>query len=268
MTDDFSSNSFVASARKIEIALGKILHHSLIVNPDAALQELALELYTENVNFLPAAVTAKLIRNEECTQWLIMSVPEQSKAHMNAVLEAAIYIEWDQKQKGYQFAGNYIDTYADSYEYENYNPLKTVKVPILLTHAKEIMDWLKRYGTKAADDILGKWVALNDKEQCREMGEYFYKRALTSPDNRNDIYYMNECGWTVCKGLGIKHIQNNPNITTWSLYYWLSDLSKDKDAVMEEAKAICDIIKGGGIKLKNVKTQDFEKYMDNWYERS
>ncbi len=268
ITEESFSSSFAASARKIEIALGKILHHSLLVNPDTALQELALELYTGNVNFLPAAVTAKLIRNEECTQWLIMSVPEQSKEHMNAVLEAAIYIEWDQKQKGYQFAGNYIDTYADSYEYEHYNPLKTVEVPIPLTHAKEIMDWLKRYGTKAADDILGKWVALNDKEQCQEMGEYFYKRALVSPDNHSDIYYMKKCGWTVCKGLGVKYIKNNPNVTAWSLYYWLSDLSEDKAAVMEEAKAICDKIKSGEIKMKSSKLQDFEKYMDNWYERS
>lgn len=266
--DDSSSGSFAASARKIEIALGKILHHSLLVNPDAALQELALELCTGTVNFLPAAVTAKLIRNEECAQWLAVSVPEQSKEHRNAVLEAAAYVKWDQKQGGYQFAGSYIDTYADSYEYEYYNPFKTVEVPIPLTHAKDIMDWLKQYGTKAADDILGQWIALNDKEQCQEMGEYFYKRALVSPDDHSDIYYMNACGWTVCKGLGIKYVQKNPNITSWSLYYWLSDLSKDKDAVMEEAKAICDAVKGGGMKLKNVKIEDFEKYMDNWYERT
>lgn len=268
ITEESLSSSFAASARKIEIALGKILHHSLFVNPDTALQELALELYTGNVNFLPAAVTTKLIRNEECTQWLVMSVPEQSKEHMNAVLEAAAYIKWDQRQEGYQFVGDYIDTYADSYEYEHYNPLKTVEVPISLTHAKEIMDWLKRYRTKAADDILGEWVALNDKEQCQEMGEYFYKRALVSPDNHSDIYYMKKCGWTVCKGLGVKYIKNNPNVTAWSLYYWLSDLSEDKAAVMEEAKAICDKIKSGEIKMKSSKLQDFEKYMDNWYERS
>lgn len=267
-TDDTPSNSFVASARKIEIALGKILHHSLIVNPDAALQELALELYTEYVTFLPAAVTAKLIRNEECAQWLAASVPEQSKEHKEAILEAATYIKWDQKQERYLFAGSYVDTFADSYEYEYYNPHKTVEVPIELSHAKEVMDWLKQYETKAADDILGQWVALNDKEQCQEMGEYFYKRALVSPDYNSNIYYMNACGWTVCKGLGIKYVQKNPNITSWSLYYWLIDLSKDKDAVMEEAKAICDTIKGGGVKLKNVKVQDFEKYMDSWYDRT
>lgn len=267
-TDDAPSNSFIASARKIEIALGKILHHSLIVNPDAALQELALELYTEYVTFLPAAVTAKLIRNEECAQWLAASVPEQSKEHKAAILEAATYIKWDQKQERYLFAGSYVDTFADSYEYEYYNPHKTVEVPIELSHAKEVMDWLKQYETKAADDILGQWVALNDKEQCQEMGAYFYKRALVSPDYNSNIYYMNACGWTVCKGLGIKYVQKNPNITSWSLYYWLIDLSKDKDAVMEEAKAICDTIKGGGIKLKNVKVQDFEKYMDSWYDRT
>lgn len=268
ITEESLSSPFAASARKIEIALGKILHHSLFVNPDTALQELALELYTGNVNFLPAAVTTKLIRNEECTQWLVMSVPEQSTEHMKAVLEATAYIKWDEKQEGYLFSGDYIDTYADSYEYEYYNPLKTVEVPISLTHAKEIMDWLKRYRTKAADEILGNWVVLNDKEQCQEMGEYFYKRALVSPDNHSDIYYMKKCGWTVCKGLGVKYIKSNPNVTAWSLYYWLSDLSEDKAAVMEEAKAICDKIKSGEIKMKSSKLQDFEKYMDNWYERS
>jgi len=67
------------------------------------------------------------------------------------------------------------------------------------------------------------------------------------------------------KGLGIKHAQNNPNISSWSLYYWLIDLSKDKDAVMEEAKAICDKVKSGELKMKNFKEQDFERYMNNWY---
>lgn len=263
ITEESLSSPFAASARKIEIALGKILHHSLFVNPDTALQELALELYTGNVNFLPAAVTTKLIRNEECTQWLVMSVPEQSTEHMKAVLEATAYIKWDEKQEGYLFSGDYIDTYADSYEYEYYNPLKTVEVPISLTHAKEIMDWLKRYRTKAADEILGNWVVLSDKEQCQEMGEYFYKRALVSPDNYNNIYNMKKCGWTVCKGLGIKYVKNNANITPYSLYYWLSGLSKDKAAVQEEAKAICDMINSGEIKMKNFKIQEFEKYMDN-----
>ena len=74
ITEESLSSSFAASARKIEIALGKILHHSLFVNPDTALQELALELYTGNVNFLPAAVTTKLIRNEECTQWHLIAL--------------------------------------------------------------------------------------------------------------------------------------------------------------------------------------------------
>lgn len=270
--DEISTISFAANVRRIEIALGKILHHSLIVNPDVALQELALELYTANVKFvpanikfLPAAITAKLIREEVCAEWLAALVPKQSKEHMVAVLEAAAYIKWDQKQGGYEFVGNYIDTYADSYESEYYNPFKMVEVPVELSHAKEVMDWLRQYETKAADDILGNWVVLNDKEQCQEMGEYFYNRALVSRDNNNCIYFMNECGWTVCKGLGIKHAQNNPNISSWSLYYWLIDLSKDKDAVMEEAKAICDKVKSGELKMKNFKEQDFERYMNNWY---
>lgn len=253
----------------IETALGKVLHHSLIANPDMDLQALAVELYQNtnaketNIKFLPAVITVKFSNDEDCTKWLeeqvtekILLVPKFSQERMKAVIEAAAYVRWDERACGYEFWGTNADIY--------YPDCRVVRRPIKLLYAAKIMEWLKKHASERVDDILAQWVVLDDKDMCREMGEYFYKKALAIADNRDYMEYMKTCGWTVCQDLGVKRVKEKPDILSWALYSWLTILPGGKEAVMEEMKTICDMVKSGKLKASKLKIEDLERSMADW----
>ena len=159
----------------IETALGKVLHHSLIANPDMDLQALAAELYQNknakqtNIKFLPAVITVKFSNDEDCTKWLeeqvterILLVPKFSQERMKAVIEAAAYVRWDERACGYEFWGTNADIY--------YPDCRVVRRPIKFSYAAKIMEWMKKHASERVDDILAQWVVLDDKDMCRKMG--------------------------------------------------------------------------------------------------
>ena len=251
----------------IETALGKVLHHSLIANPDLDLQALAVELYQNkntketNIKFLPAVISVKFSNDEDCSNCLeeqvtekILLVPKQERK--KAVIEAAAYVKWDERACGYEFWGTNADIY--------YPDCRVVRRPMKLSSAAKIMEWLKKHASERVDDILAQWVVLDDKDMCQEMGEYFYKKALVITDNRNYMECMKTCGWTVCKGLGVKHVKKHPDILSWALHSWLTILPGSKEAIMEEMRTICDMVKSGQLKANRLKIEDLEKNMTDW----
>ena len=260
---------YKSNIREIETALGKILHHSLLVNPDPDLQALAYELYQDanskktNLKFLPAAITVQLSNDEACTEWLqeqvtdkIFLIPKFSKERMKAVVEAMAYIKWDSLENSYVFFGTYLEV--------PFPEKKSVSRPIRLSHAKEIIEWLKKHSSKVVDEILSCWIPLNDKYICENMGEYFYKKALITGYNQMYLASMKKCGWKVCKGLGVKLVKDASEIQSWTLNSWMTMLPGDYDAVMEEARTICDMVRSGALKVEKLNIEDFERYMDRW----
>lgn len=255
----------------IETAVGKVLHHSLIVNPDSALRALAMELYQNgnsgktNIKFLPAAVTVKFFEGTDCTEWLKEQVIDEdplfskySTERVKAVAEAANFVCWDRKRNEYKVYGSYTDVY--------YPDSKSVERPVKLPHAKEIINWLREYGTLwDTDNIRAQWVPLNDEGLCREMGEYFYQKSLAAPDG-HCFEYMKEFGWEKCQGLGASVVRNNPSISTWSLYNWMTMMPGSKEAVMEEMRSVCHMIKNGELRVKHLNTIELENYMEKWYK--
>lgn len=251
----------------VETMLGKVLHHSLIINPDAALQELALELYQgkgagkSNVKFLAVAITVKIVRDEDCTDWLGEQIKDQnllaakqSKERKNALVEAIAYITWNQKRDGYIFSGYYMEDY--------YTKNKKFEIPIRLKYAKEMIEWLKKHSSKEVDEVLAGWVALNDDEMRRTMGEYFYKKALITADNRKYLACMKTCGWTTCKGLAVHLLKNSPGMSQWQLRDYLRNMPGDLAARMEEARTLSEMMKTGEIKQKNIIVADLDKWID------
>ncbi len=255
-------------AKDTEALLGKILHHSLIVNPDPDLQALALELYhgkdvkKSNITFLPAAATVKIAGDEDCMDWLEEQVTEKNmlrvskllKDRLKVVIEAAAYVKWNHKKNSYEFYGSFID----APEYRGAERL--IKLP----HAKEIMEWLKKHSSKVVDELLAQWVPLNDEGMRQMMGEYFYTKALITDVSYDYLESMKLCGWTVCKGLGVRFIKQKQDIPAYALSRWMMDLPGSREAVMEETRTICRMLRGGELKVKNLNVEEFEKYMDEW----
>lgn len=275
----------------IEAVLGKFLHHSIIVNPDPDLQALAMELYQNgnsgktNINFLSAAATVKISEGGDCADWLeeqitekVLLVPKRSKERLMAVIEAANYILWDRKENRYHFYASYVDGDSEDlrmagwngviYEDFYYADHSSVRRRIELPHAGELIRWLIRQETSQQHEkVLAQLVPSNDEALCREVGEYFYHRITgASINDRNRlVYYLKQCGWKDCKGLGVNVVKNDPGITEWNLYGWLINLPGSKEAIMEEMRTVCRMIRNGELKVKKLNTKELEGYMDRWY---
>lgn len=216
----------------IERGLDKILMQSLVVNPDAALRALAVELYEKGTDndFLSAAVMVKLIEDEDCAQWLetqIATARHPSKC-MEIVTDTAAYIQWNERQNEYTINGRRIE----------------------LSHVNKIMKWFQGHATELTDRLMMLWLPSNDREMCHEMGEYFYDKALhTVRNDRVYLSYLKSCGWTDCRGLGVQYVKTHPHeLGAPFTCTYLQDLPGDAAAIEEEYKAVCRMIDTGRIK--------------------
>ena len=173
--------------------LGLVLAQSLVVNPDADLQALALELYRADVYFLPAAVMTKLLNDEDCADWIEAQLIDQrtskiSEKRMRMVLEALGFVCWDKIKKVYELFGSG----------DNSN-ISSVRREIQVSYAANMVRWMIRHPSYDSDVVLVNWVPLNDNVLCMEAGAYFYQRALTNKDNYGIYWmkYMRDYNWTV-----------------------------------------------------------------------
>lgn len=260
---------YESKVRDIETALGKILHHSLIVNPDPELGALAYELYQNadskktNLKFLPAAVTVQFCDDEDCTEWLeqqakdkILLVSKFSKERMKAITEAAAYIRWNAIENSYEFFGSYLDVHPE---------FKSIARPIKLSHAREIVEWFQKHSSKLVDEMLSYWIPFNNKCMCSMMGKYFYKKALITGDNRMYLSSMKACGWTVCEGLAIHYCKSKERqISQWQLYNYLAEMPGDREAKRAEAQKLKELIRTGEINPSKIDILS----LDVWIEKN
>ena len=61
-------------------------------------------------------------------------------------------------------------------------------------------------------------------------------------------------------------VKNEPSIPAWSRYSRMITLPGDKDAIMEEMRTGCHMIKNGELKVKHFNTAELEEYMNRWYK--
>ena len=255
--------------------LGLLLMQSLVVNPDADLQALALELYQADAYFLPAAVMTKLLNDEDCADWLEAQLIDQrtskiAEKRMRMILEAVGFICWDKLKGAYELFGS-----------SRNSDILSVRREIQVSHAANMLRWLMRHPSHDTDAVLTNWIPLNDEGLCREAGAYFYQRALTSKhtdsmylinwDSSYSMYLINcmkDCNWNVCKGLGVKFVKEHLSFNANNVYVRLIRLPGDKDAIMEEMREICTMVRSGALKADRLKPEELEASMEDWYRRN
>lgn len=247
--------------KPFEERMGVILYMSLMLKPDECLKSLALELYesNESANFLGAALTVKLMDGEECTEWLEGQITDkkllgekQDKEKLKAAEEALSCVRWNEKKNVYVFHVLGSDKY---------------EVPVDINDSRKMIEWMKLHASKEMDKVIYKWLTFEDEEECRQMGEWFYRRALITAENKDYLKYMKRCGWTDCKGLGVRYFKNSSkkDLREWDIYTYVSYMPEQ--AMAEEAQAIYDAIKSGEIKADKVRLDSLERWIAEWSGR-
>ena len=141
--------------------------------------------------------------------------------------------------------------------------------------------WMIRHPSYDSDVVLVNWVPLHDNVLCMEAGAYFYQRALTNKDTDSmylinwdssySMYLINcmkDCNWNVCKGLGVKFVKEHLSFNANNVYVRLIRLPGDKDAIMEEMREICTMVRSGALKADRLKPEELEASMEDWYRRN
>lgn len=258
---DLPNRYYQLYQKPFEERIGVILYMTLMLNSEECLKSLALELYESNKSacFLAAALTVKLLNGEDCTEWLDGQITDnklpgkkQDKEKLKAAEEALSCVRWNEKRNGYVFhvLGN------DKYE-----------VPVDINDSRKMIEWMKLHASKEMDAVIYKWLTFEDEEECRQMGEWFYQRALITAENKEYLKYMKRCGWTDCRGLGVKYFKNSSkkDLREWDIYTYVSYMPEQ--AMAEEAQAIYDAIKSGEIKADKVRLDSLERWIAEWSGR-
>lgn len=250
-----------AMKKGIEKGLNTVLLQSLVVNPDAELKKLALELNLKDTKFLSAAVMTKFLDDDnDCIGWLkkqtkdkLLVMSKLSFERMAMVFDAASYIRWNEAKCNYE-----------CFAVPRTSAVPPIKRDIKLSHSNELIRWLKKYAVKDADEVLSKWVPLNDEQMCKEMGEYFYKKALVvNTGNRRYLDYMKRCGWTECKGLAVHFFKSRQNLVgQWELQEFLKNMPGDNESKRREAETLSEKMKTGEINQGNVIVSGLDEWID------
>lgn len=261
-------SSFAVKERRVDLCLeeliGSYIAQSLLIKNDDMMKAFATELYEnvgqneENNHFLAAAVVVKLLSGEDCADWFDEQIKGKYKLFQKMNKKALEDIEKilnyfmrdNDNTQNYSIYGAYDQMdYQDSRKYFH----RSIELP----NAKNIKEWMMKHGSKTMDEILNRWIDKTDKEECFRCGEYFYKRALVTEDNRDYLSYMKNCGWNKCEGLGVKFLQRrNGTDYWWTIYNYLTDLPGDEQAVNEEMRVVADLVKSGKVKMKDKDTAD------------
>lgn len=261
-------SSFAVKERRVDLCLeeliGSYIAQSLLIKNDDMMKAFATELYEnvgqneENNHFLSAAVVVKLLAGEDCADWLDEQIKGKNKLFQKINKRALEDIEKilnyfmrdNDNAQNYRIYGVY-----DHMDYQD--PRKYFHRGIELPNATNIKEWMMKHGSKTMDEILYRWIDRLDQEECHRCGEYFYKRALVTEDNRDYLTYMKNCGWNKCEGLGVKFLQRrNGTDYWWTIYSYLEDLPGDVQAVNEELRKVADLVKSGKVKMKDKDTAD------------
>lgn len=261
-------SSFAVKERRVDLCLeeliGSYIAQSLLIKNDDMLKAFATELYEnagqneEKNHFLPAVVVVKLLAGEDCADWFDEQIKGKNKLFQKMNKRALEDIEKilnyfmrdTDNTQNYSIYGAYDHMdYQDSCKYFH----RSIELP----NAKNIKEWMMKHGSKTMDEILNRWIDKTDKEECFRCGEYFYKRALVTEDNRDYLSYMKNCGWNKCEGLGVKFLQRrNGTDYWWAIYNYLTALPGDEQAVNAELRVVADLVKLGKVKMKDKDTAD------------
>lgn len=264
-----------------------ILCYSLILTGDDELGRTAMELEkTYGDDWFAPALTARLLSSsrEECVGWLEGRMWKKSLLgrkirrdlfpHLTEVLSCTV---WDAQMKCYMLKAyrtgpadgqsrkfcRRLEWVADGGGYAGQSadgsaPADSEAGMAMRSMEEYLTELLMSCTDSGLDQVLAHFITPDRPEIQKRLGEYFYKRALISADNRQYLEPLKRCGWTQCAGLAVRFCRGKGRIAYWEIYSYLQRMPGDNAARAEEARQVLELVKKGEIKLPNVSAEQFE----------
>ncbi len=263
----------VTEIKYLDGVLAHVLDTTIRLNPSEDVCKLALELYNnEKMNhrnqlFFTAAFSAKLLGEEDCSDWL------QEQLYTKGLLG-------EKKRKdlavdfGLALEGICFDAYTNSYylhtalQNEINDMWEGIDVPITQDLSGAFTDVLIDYCCDDVDIRLVSFVNKNNEDCRKRLEEYFRKRALTGPQNRLTAYWrgLRECGYESCEGMLVKYVKQytgKNELGGWEIYSRLWELPGTAESIEKEALVVLDMINAGNVKVRYFNENHYREYLEN-----
>ncbi len=215
------------------------LQLSLFVNPDKRLGELAVELYENGdikkrkTEYFPAALTAKLLSEEDCCDWLC----EELQVKENNLYRGLIRLSYDTEKRQYVLETEIFNA-ANNEECRYSHPFRQ-------KFNGRFMDVLMECQKANIDTVLCNCVNPEDKEGCQKLEKYFYVKALREirPVYLNSYFRaLKQCGCNKCEGLFQNYLVNSRHVAYWEITTIVENMPGTNEMKAEELTKALELI--------------------------
>ena len=245
----------------LDNALPYYLQLSLFVNPDRRLGELAVELYENKdiqkrrTEYFPAALTAKLLMEEDCCDWLL----EELKVQENNLYRGLIRLTYDIKEKQYMLQTNLYNA-ANNEQW-------CYKQPVRQKVKGRFMDILIECNKANIETVLCNCVNSEDKEICEKLEKYFYQKTLREI---RLVYFegyfraLKQCGCNKCEGILQNYMVNSRRVEYWEIISIVRDMPGTNEMKLDEMTKALELIHEGKARITNANETWYINFMENF----
>lgn len=254
-------------------AMAYFLEVAIRMNPSQDLCELAMELYEKksvpekNSLYFRAAVVAQLLSGNDCTQWL------RSRLFEKGLLKVKKRTDLEE-QIGYAVTGLVYDEERICYCLQTYlkdeanDVVSMYTQPLVMNIGAAFADLMIECCCEKIDQHMIHWVNRKDEDCRSKMETYFYKRALTGPEDSLLTYWkgLKACGCERCDGLFVEYIKrvlSKNRLHGWILSNKLWELPGTAEAVDKEARVVFEMVQSGKLKVEYWNENDYLETLEN-----
>ncbi len=244
------------------------LYHSILVNVDKGLCNLAVELYEKakgteiEAQYFQPAFIAKLLTEEDCSAWLReqmkkrvfmdYSSDKKSQSVISYLERYLTVLQWDPIRKEYVISMGITDPVYGKYQ----TVCQSVKQRIPGAFTELIME----LGSINLDRVLSNCLNIEDKEYSDKLLDYFYKRALIVQNNRMYCSILKEHGYPFCENLAVNYFKRKGVVDRWELTWQIDTLPGSSEEKIKEFERVCELMKSGKLKKRNITDEWLEQY--------
>lgn len=246
--------------------LARRFREYLVLCPDEEMVSLALELYEKYGKsqagdaWFPAALLAKLISQEDCTQWLWGELNRKQIA-VQQFSNALAGLRWDAERKDWVVEAAVYDAALEKYIRRILPVRQRIEGDFLqlLMGEKDgrSYNWAGRL-----DRVMGDCIPEGQSDYENQLMEYFYRRARNGSEG---IFYycgqLKQHGFSKCEGIATEYFKSKNQFYTWEISNILNALPGTGEAKRKEGQALLALIKSDAYKkrLRDVTDSQMER---------
>ena len=235
----------------LKILLARQIRSYLMEGSDEELTALALEMYEtykatqSGEEFFPAAVRAKMISEEDCSDWLWSELKRDKNSVLSDKLVGTFYgLCWNEPRKKWGFKTNTYDAVMETRQ----SFICDVKQQVKGDFAQLLMgvrDGKAYNWSGKLASVLHACIPNGDREYEDMVMEHFYRQALKG-DNYSNYYctLLRQHDFPKCQGLAVHRFDGRGPYKMWEITSFLNNMPGDPESKREEGRELLKRLKG------------------------